>query len=423
MDTKLERFGLTHRFINEKIWSTVEVTPREALLTDLIIFTGVIVASILFYFLVKIIIIGMVRQIVKKSKNDWDDELLKGKILIWVALFIPTIIIWKGGERAFMQNEHQVIISKAGEVFIILLGFLTFNSLLNLCERIYRRHEFSRKFPIKGFIQVIKIVLTICCSIFIISAVIDKNPLSLFAGLGAMSAVLMFIFKDSILGLVAGIQLSANQMVARGDWIEVPKFGADGEVLEVALTTVKVRNWDKTITTLPTYSLISDSFKNWRGMSNSKVRRIKRKFILDLQSVKFVDNSMLEKYRKVNLLKDYLAEKEKEVEEWNKEKGVSSSDIANARILTNIGTFRAYILQYLKTHPQIQQDETVMVRQLQASEYGLPLELYVFCSDNRWVQYEDIQADIFDHIYSVMSEFDLVVYQRPSNAALLNKDH
>ncbi len=422
MDNKLERLGLTHRFINEKVWSTVDVAPYQALLTDLILFSAVILASIFCYFIVKIIIIGLVRKLVKKSKNNWDDEILTGKILIWVSLIIPTIIIWKGGEMAFIQVKHQEIISKASEVFMIFLCFLTFSSFLNLCERIYCKYDFSRKFPIKGFIQVIKIILTICCTIFIISIVIGKSPLVLFTGLGAMSAVLMFIFKDSILGLVAGVQLSANQLVAMGDWIEVPKFGADGEVLEVALTTVKVRNWDKTITTLPTYSLISDSFKNWRGMSNSNVRRIKRKFIIDLQSIKFVDDTSLEKYRDIALLKDYLKTKEKEVAQWNKEQGVKPSDIVNARILTNVGTFRAYIFQYLKNHPMIQQDETVMVRQLEASEYGLPLELYVFCNDNRWVQYEDIQADIFDHIYSVMSEFDLLVYQRPTNASILMKD-
>ena len=229
-----------------------------------------------------------------------------------------------------------------------------------------------------------------------------------------MTAIIMLIFKDSILGLVAGIQLSANRMVARGDWIEMPKFGADGEVLEVALTTVKIRNWDKTITTIPTYALISDSFKNWRGMSNSGVRRIKRSVSVDMSSVAFLDQESLPRLRKISLLKDYLSQKEQEIDSWNTQNADLANPI-NARSLTNIGTFRAYIREYLKNHPKIAQEETLLVRQLQPTENGIPVELYIFTTDNRWANYEDIQSDIFDHLLSVLPEFGLRAFQAPSD--------
>ena len=289
--------------------------------------------------------------------------------------------------------------------------------MLNILERIYRKFEVSRELPIKSFLQVIKIILVLAATILIISTLMNKSPILIFSGLGAMTAIVMLIFKDSILGLVAGIQLSANRMVARGDWIEMPKFGADGEVMEVALTTVKIRNWDKTITTIPTYALISDSFKNWRGMSTSGVRRIKRSVSLDMSSVAFLDADSLTRLRRISLLKNYLADKEKEIEAWNQQNADASNPI-NARSLTNIGTFRAYIREYLKNHPKISENETLLVRQLQPTENGIPIELYVFTTDNRWVNYEDIQSDIFDHLLSVMPEFGLSAFQASSDQSI-----
>ena len=414
-------FAETNRPIHEFLMSKFEMTPdtmtsENALSIDFLVFALVCFVAIISYFLIKKVVQRIVQKAVKNTQNSWDNELLKSKIFTWVSLMVPTVIIWKFGKRAFLNDNYSAVIHSFGALATVILGFLALNSLLNIAERIYRRFEISRKFPIRGFIQVVKIILSICAGIFVISIVIGKSPLTLFAGLGAMSAVLMFIFKDSILGLVAGIQLSANQMVARGDWIEVPKFGADGEVLDVALTTVKVRNWDKTITTLPTYALISDSFKNWRGMSQSNVRRIKRSLCIDLQTVKFVDDSLLAKFKEISLLKDYITEKEREVDSWNAERSFNKDNVANARVLTNIGTFRAYVVAYLRNHAQIAQDETVLVRQLQPTEYGLPIEIYVFSKDNRWVEFEAIQSDIFDHFFSVLPEFDLKVFQRPSGS-------
>ena len=272
----------------------------------------------------------------------------------------------------------------------------------------------SKELPIKSFFQVIKIILVLAALIFIISTLIGKSPVLIFSGLGAMTAIIMLIFKDSILGLVAGIQLSANRMVARGDWIEMPKFGADGEVLEVALTTVKIRNWDKTITTIPTYALISDSFKNWRGMSSSGVRRIKRSVSLDMSTVAFLDEQKPcpACARSPCSRTIWLQQGRRQSRSWNAENADPSNPL-NARSLTNLGTFRAYMREYLKSHPKIAQNETLLVRQLQPSENGIPIELYIFTTDNRWAYYEDIQSDIFDHLLSVLPEFGLRAFPGP----------
>lgn len=387
----------------------------------------VVFVAIVTYFLIRKFVVRIFGKLAKMTENDWDDELMNSRVFRWLSMLLPVTIIWHAAPEIFskpgMEQVETIggIIRVVSEVMLVALVLLAINSVLNVGERIYSRYEVSKELPIKSFFQVIKIVLTLVGIIFIISTIVDKSPVLIFSGLGAMTAVLMLIFKDSLLGLVAGIQLSANRMVARGDWIEMPKFGADGEVLEVALTTVKVRNWDKTITTIPTYALISDSFKNWRGMSNSGVRRIKRSLNLDMNSVKFLDDALLARLKNVSLLKDYLAAKEKEIQEWNSERGVAKDDLINARGLTNIGTFRAYIAEYLKNHPNISDHETLLVRQLAPSKSGLPIEIYVFCNDNRWVQFEGIQSDIFDHFLSVLREFELSVFQSPTGADFTQK--
>lgn len=390
-----------------------------SLLIDGVLLLAVLVTAAFAYYITKTVVIGVATKVVKQTSNTWDDELLKSRLFKWIALLVPTVIILNAAPHAIITQHDGIpllanFIQTSAKVFIIILGFLSLNSLLNIVERIYLRFEVSRELPIKGFIQVIKIILLLAAIIFIISTLVGKSPVLIFSGLGAMTAILMLIFKDSILGLVAGIQLSANRMVARGDWIEMPKFGADGEVLEVALTTVKVKNWDKTITTIPTYALISDSFKNWRGMSSSGVRRIKRSVNLDMSTVKFLDDTMLSELKKVTLLKDYLSEKEKELHAWNAEHADASNPI-NARSLSNLGTFRAYIREFLKNHPKISKNETLLVRQLQPTEHGIPIEVYVFTTDNAWIKYEDIQSDIFDHLLSILPQFGLRVFQSPSD--------
>lgn len=395
-----------------------------SLLVDGVILLFTALIATVSYFTVRKIMVGLITKVVRKTHNTWDDELLNSKLLTWISLLVPTVIIWNTAPDAVItthsgETVFANFLQITATITIIILASLSANSILNIIERIYRRYPVSRELPIKSLLQVVQIILLLSSVIFIISVLLGKSPVLIFSGLGAMTAIMMLIFKDSLLGLVAGIQLSANRMVARGDWIEMPKFGADGEVLEVALTTVKVRNWDKTITTIPTYALISDSFKNWRGMSNSGVRRIKRSISIDMSTVEFLDEQMLNKMAQINFLKDYLAEKEADIDEWNNNLPAEArNNPINARALTNLGTFRAYIREYVKNHPKIDDSQTLLIRQLQPTEHGIPIELYIFTTDNRWIEYESIQSDIFDHLLSILPEFNLRAFQSPSDNAL-----
>ncbi|MEO1856848.1 MAG: mechanosensitive ion channel domain-containing protein [Rubritalea sp.] len=419
-----------HRIFNWIYGMETDPGIIEQLAVSLVIFILVLVAAFVAYFVTRKLIYGVVAKIVKATPNEWDDELLNSKLFTWVSLLVPIAILWKTALQVFdgdafgLENEDTIIggighiLQVITQVTAIVLIMFSLMSALNIVERIYNRYEVSKKLPLKSFLQVFKVLLFMVGVILIISSVMDKSPSLIFTGLGAATAILMLIFKDAILGLVAGIQLSANQMVSVGDWIEMPKFGADGEVEEVALTTVKVINWDKTITTVPTYALISDSFKNWRGMSESGVRRIKRAMHFDMQSVRILKQDEIEEMRKISLLSDYLASKETEISNWNKERGLSSNELVNARALTNIGTFRAYVVEYLKNHPNIDEAETILVRHLSPSDNGLPIEIYAFSNDNAWVNFEGIQSDIFDHLMAITSEFGLRLFQRPSGLDL-----
>jgi len=306
------------------------------------------------------------------------------------------------------------VVMAAVRIWMTLVGMLAALSALDTVLVIYRGFNVSRRVPIKGALQVVKLILIIAAVLIVIGIVVNKNPLYLLTGLGALSAVLMLVFKDSILGLVAGIQLTANRMIARGDWIEMPSHGADGDVLEVTLTTVKVQNFDKTITTIPTYALMTQAFKNWRGMQESTGRRIKRAVSIDMGTIRFCDDEMLKRFAHIQYIADYLEQKRKEIAQYNKDAAVDDSSLVNGRRLTNIGTFRAYVVAYLRNHPMINQEMTFLVRQLAPTPQGLPVEIYVFCKDKVWANYEAIQADIFDHMLAVVPEFDLKVYQQPS---------
>ncbi|MHC5083465.1 MAG: mechanosensitive ion channel family protein [Planctomycetota bacterium] len=320
----------------------------------------------------------------------------------------------------FDMPAAETFMQQAATIYMILIGLLVVNAFLNTVVDVYRTFEFANKVPIRGFMQVVKIVLFLLGGIMVLGLIVDKDPSKLLAGMGAMTAVLMLIFKDAILGFVAGIQLSANNMVHIGDWIEMPKYGADGDVIDVSLTTVKVQNWDKTISTIPAYSLISDSFKNWRGMSESDGRRIKRSINLDMNTTRFCDEAMLAKFRKIQYLSDYIDSKKRQIDEHNQAANVDDTELVNGRRMTNIGTFRAYVIAYLKNNPNINKDMTFLVRQLQPTPEGLPIEIYVFSADKVWANYEAIQADIFDHILASIGEFDLRVYQNPTGSDFRN---
>ncbi len=382
------------------------------------IFIGVILLlSLLADFIARHLVLRTLSRVIRRTRWRWDDVLLRRNVLKRISHFAPAIVIYLLAPVALEGYDGASrFVTQFMLIYMIVLGLLVLDAALNVVVDVYRSHERSRDIPIRSFIQVIKLVALFIGIVFIVSIVLDKTPLYLLSGLGALTAVLMLIFKDAILGFVAGIQLTANRMVARGDWIEMAKYGADGDVLDVTLTTVKVQNWDKTITTIPTYALISDAFKNWRGMAESGGRRIKRAINIDMNTIRLCDEAMLARFGKISLLQDYLKAKREDIATYNKKHAIDESCLANGRKLTNVGTYRAYIIAYLRRHPMINQDMTFLVRQLAPTAEGLPLEIYVFSKDKVWAGYEAIQADIFDHLLAVIPEFDLRVYQQPAGS-------
>jgi len=375
----------------------------------------IIFISWLGYWITKEILISIITKIIKRSKTQWDDFLLKKNIFRRISHFIPAIVIFYTCEIAFSGFPQAIAFMKsASYIYMIIMGILVVNGLLSSLNDIYSTYEFAKSRPINGYIQVVQIFLYFIAFIFILSILLGKSPLYFLTGLGALAAVLLLVFKDTILGFVASIQLSANSMVKIGDWIAMPSHKADGTVLEITLNTVKVQNWDKTISTIPTYALVADSFHNWRGMEESGGRRIKRSINIDMRSIKFCSIEMLEKYKKIHYLTEYISKKDEDLSKYNEENNIDDSILVNGRRQTNIGVFRKYIENYLMNHPLINSNMTFLVRQLQPSEKGLPIEIYVFSKDQRWAYYEAIQSDIFDHILAIIPEFDLDVYQNPS---------
>jgi miniconductance mechanosensitive channel len=374
---------------------------------------AVLILAFVCNYLAKRFLLAGVRFFIRKTPTKWDDVLFEHKVFNRLSHIAPALVIYYS---ASMFPESQHFIQRFSMVYIMLAGLLVFYSFLNAAVDIYRTYDVSRQRPIKGYVQVVKIVASVFLGVIVIATVMGKSVWPVLSGFGAMTAIMILVFKDSILGLVASIQLSGNDMVRIGDWIEMPKYGADGDVIDVSLNTVKVRNWDKTITTIPAYSLISDSFKNWRGMSESGGRRIKRAISLDMRSVRFCTAEMLERFEKFQLISDYIRSKRKEIADYNSEHDIDTSELINGRNLTNIGTFRAYIAAYLRNHPRVHQDMTFLIRHLQPGEHGLPIEIYVFSSDQVWANYEAIQADIFDHILAVVPMFDLRVFQHPTGS-------
>jgi miniconductance mechanosensitive channel len=376
-----------------------------------------IVLSIIANFVAKRLILKGLAHIIVRTETKWDDIFLERKVFDKLSHLAPAVVLYIMLPLA-LEGYGRLIAFATSVLFVymIVIGILVIDSFLNAVHDIYRTLDVSKEIPIKSFIQISKVVIYFIAIIFITSVILDKTPLYFFSGLGALTAVLLLIFKDAILGFVAGIQLAANKMVSHGDWIEMPKYGADGDVLEVALTTVKVQNWDKTVTTIPTYALISESFKNWRGMQLSGGRRIKRAFYIDINTIKFCTEEMIERFSKIRYIAEYMKKKKKELAEYNAAHQLDDSLSTNKRQLTNVGTFRAYVISYLTNHPMINREMTFLVRQLAPAEHGLPIEIYVFCKDKVWANYEAIQSDIFDHILAIVPEFDLKVFQSPAGS-------
>ena len=375
----------------------------------------VLLLSLTANFIAKRYILSSLTHLISKSNLKWDDAILHQGALSRLTYLVPAIVVFVLTPIALAGMDMTVVIIRsATQIYMLIILMLVVDAILNAVEEIYKGFRASKEIPIKGFIQISKIALYFLTIIFVVSILLNKTPLFLLSGIGALTAVLMLIFRDAILGFVAGIQLAANKMVSHGDWIEMPKYGADGDVLEVTLTTVKVQNWDKTITTIPTYALISESFKNWRGMQKSGGRRIKRAVNIDMNSIRFCDEDMLERFGKIQYISDYINTKKAELEAFNTAEKVDNASLVNGRRMTNVGTFRAYVKAYLLNHPMINKKMTFLVRQLKPTEFGLPIEIYVFSKDKVWANYEAIQADIFDHVLAVLPEFDLRVYQNPT---------
>ena len=361
------------------------------------------------------VILNLIKKFIKKSKTDWDDTLLENRVFHRFSHLAPTIVFYLMAPYVFDGHVYALsLMWKATYIYLTIVGLLVLDALLDSVVSIYNKFDVSRRLPIRGFLQVVRIVLFVLACIIMLTILFGAGSLKVLGSLGAFTAVLMLVFKDAILGFVAGIQLTANDMVHIGDWIEMPKYGADGDVIDISLTTVKVQNWDKTISTIPAYGLISDSFKNWRGMSESAGRRIKRSVNIDTNSIKFCDEKMIAKFKKFQFIKEYIEQKEKDITDWNTEEGVDASEIVNGRRMTNVGVLRAYITEYLRHNANLNKDMTMMVRQLEPTAKGLPIQIYTFCTDKRWVYYEGIQSDIFDHILAVIPQFELKVYQQPA---------
>lgn len=397
----LQGFGLSAGF-------TENLSQGIGLL--LLVFLAIIVDKI-----TKRVLLHGVARVIAKTKSIWDDSLQEHNFFVQLAHLSPVIFLYLLAPLTFGAESKIVFyVQTALMIYMIILAVLIVNALLNASHDIYNTFSVSRKVPIKSFIQVAKLLSYFVGGIFIISILINKTPIYLFSGLGAMTAILMFIFKDAILGFIAGIQLTANKMVTIGDWIEMPKYGADGDIIEVGLTTVKVQNFDKTVTMIPTYALISESFKNWRGMKESGGRRIKRAIHIDINTIKFCNDEMINRFQSFQYITQYIQTKKIELETYNKT--INGKNQINRRRLTNIGILRVYLVNYLKNHPLINQDMTFLVRQLKPTESGLPIEIYIFCSDSEWTNYEAVQADIFDHVLAIIPEFDLRIFQNPTGS-------
>lgn len=400
-------------------WGLIKDT--HSYLDNIVILLLIIAVTMGVDYTCRYIVLDMFKRLAKRTRNTWDDLIIERKIIHKMMHIIPAVLVYILLPFAFSSEENPkilLLLQRFCLIYIIGVSLRFINASLNIIHEIYNRKETFKNKPLKGFIQIIQVTVFFIGFIFIISVLINKSPVSLFAGLGASAAILILVFKDTILGFVAGIQLSANDMLRAGDWITMEKYGANGTVIEVTLNAVKVRNFDNTITTIPPYALVTDAFQNWRGMSESAGRRIKRAIHIDMNSVRFCTEEMLEKFRQIELLREYIETKEEELHRYNEAYRLDGSIRVNGRRQTNLGVFRAYLLRYLQSLPEVNKQLTYMVRHLQPTDTGIPIELYFFSSVKEWVPYENLQADVFDHILAVIPEFGLSVFQNVSGSDL-----
>ncbi|WP_346832240.1 mechanosensitive ion channel family protein [Pseudomonas abietaniphila] len=396
----------------QALWDLLEHQPMLRTTVGLLI---LLVAAFALGRLVRFIVLSAMKALGRQPALFWLNDCLHNKVFHRLAQVTPSLVIQFGLNLVpDLNTTASHVLGNVALAFTILFMMFTVGALLNAMLDIYARTEHARTRSIKGYVQLAKMILYVFAAIIIVATLIDRSPLLLLSGLGAMSAVILLVYKDTLLSFVASVQLTSNDMLRVGDWIEMPQVGADGDVVDITLHTVKVQNFDKTIVSIPTWRLMSESFKNWRGMQAAGGRRIKRSLFIDASGVRFIAEAEEQKLTQVRLLTDYMGRKKAELKAWNEAQGNVAELSANRRRITNIGTFRAYALAYLKSHPDIHPDMTCMVRQMEATAQGVPLEIYCFTRTTSWADYERIQGDIFDYLLAVLPEFGLSLYQQPS---------
>ena len=385
--------------------------PQHPLLNSLSILGILAVLSLVAFWITEKIIIKLLTKMLQKTSTQMDDILIKHNVFKRLTYVVPALIFYN---FAYAAPQFTIMIQRTSLTLMAIAGLMVINSFLNALNDIYKKTKYHERLDINSYLQITKLIINILGSVVIVGIIINKDTTLLLSGLGAMTAVVMLIFKDTILSLVASVQISSNDLFKVGDWVEAPQFGADGDVVDIGLHSVKIQNWDKTISVIPTHKLIDSTFKNWRGMSESGGRRIKRSLFIDINSISLCSPETLEKYKKFELISEYIDRKQKEVSEHNQANNIDTSELINGRRLTNIGTFRAYIEAYLKNNSLIHKEMTFLVRQLDPTEKGLPMQIYVFSNDIDWVRYEGIQSSIFDHLLAVVPEFGLRIFQNPT---------
>ena len=359
-------------------------------------------------------------RLARRSRTTWDDKFVEHEVLHQLAHLVPALVIysalpvvlagWSGRLVDFLQH--------AALIYLTVVVVVAINRALNASLSVYNSTQLSSEVPLRPIVQLIQAVVVFAAIVLLVALLINRSATTILGGMGAFTAVLLLVFQQPILGLTAGVQLSASKLIRRGDWISVPNYGADGTVLDLSLTTVSVQNWDMTTSSIPTHALLTDTFRNWRGMEESGGRRVKRSIAIDVNTIRFIDDALRERMSRLQFLRDYLESREQEIEEFNRDQSVDASSPGNGRRLTNIGSFRAYLVHYLRAHPKVSDQMTFLIRQLDPSPQGLPIEIYIFLTEQRWAEYEAIQADIFDHVFAVIPEFGLRAYQQPSGKDL-----
>ena len=392
------------------IESILNLSDQKYILFGLVLFL-----SFLSYLLMRYVVIKAIFHLFEKTSTKLDDILIEQGFLNRLSYIVPLIILYNLFDNFIgsYQMVNRLLLSLIAVVIVASI-----NSLLSVLNVIYNQSKYSNSLNVKSYVQIIRLIVNLFSLIIIFAILSGQSPVYLLSGIGALTAVLLLVFKDTILSFVSSIQINSNDLFKIGDWVEASQFGADGDVIDIALHTIKIQNWDKTISIIPTHKLVDSSFKNWRGMSDSGGRRIKRSINIDMNSIKFCSEELINKLKPITLISKYIDDKFSEISKHNT--SLNNESIINGRVLTNIGTYRAYIKAYLKNNKNIHDDMTFLVRQLSATENGLPIQIYVFSNNTNWVDYEEIQSDIFDHLIAALNQFDLKIYQRPSGSDLLN---